>query len=526
MNQTNAVSSPEESPSSILAELVDELAAQAQAGERVDLEGVLRAHPEHAAELRRLWDALGALHDLSGSAEEQLAGVASLKDGVVGPGAGVLGDFRLLGEIGRGGMGVVYEAEQVSLRRRVAVKVLSFAAALDARQLQRFKNEALAAAQLHHTHIVPVYFVGCERGVHFYAMQYVEGQSLAAVIAERRELEARQTGNVQPDASPLSADTVDPAAGRAVAAASAERGALQGALSTVRSAGDSAWFRKVAELGAQAAEALEHAHQQGVIHRDVKPANLLVDGHGHLWVADFGLAQVQNDPRLTITGDLVGTLRYVSPEQALAKRGLVDHRTDVYSLGATLYELLTLKPAFPGTDRQELLRQIAFEEPCPPRRLNKAVPKELEEAELLNHQVVEVRRRAQGVGNGNTATANHTLAELLYSQGRSAEAEPLFREAIKNYLLLGLKSRRHAPAAMQGLAFALKDQGKLAEAESFAKEAIQILRQLRPEDHADGLVTLGAILTAAGKAADAEPLLRKGLKIHRAVLPTNTTALR
>ena len=134
----------------------------------------------------------------------------------------------------------------------------------------------------------------------------------------------------------------------------------------------------MAELGIQAAEALDHAHALGIVHRDVKPANLLVDGRGSLWVTDFGLAHIQSDARLTMTGDLVGTLRYMSPEQALAKRVVVDHRTDVYSLGATLYELLTLEPAFAGTDRQELLRQIAFEEPKPPRRINRAIPAELE----------------------------------------------------------------------------------------------------------------------------------------------------
>src|SRR5437763_15676049 len=116
----------------------------------------------------------------------------------------------------------------------------------------------------------------------------------------------------------------------------------------------------------------------GVVHRDVKPANLLLDARGRLWVTDFGLAQVQTDARLTATGDLLGTLRYMSPEQALAQPVGVDHRTDVYSLGATLYELLTLEPAFPGRDRQEILRQIALEEPRPPRRLNARIPAELE----------------------------------------------------------------------------------------------------------------------------------------------------
>jgi tetratricopeptide (TPR) repeat protein len=128
----------------------------------------------------------------------------------------------------------------------------------------------------------------------------------------------------------------------------------------------------------QAAEALEHAHQLGIVHRDIKPANVLVDGRGNLWITDFGLAHCQSQAGLTMTGDLVGTLRYMSPEQALAKRVVVDHRTDVYSLGATLYELLTLEQAFSGRDRQELLRQIAFDEPRPPRRLNRAIPRELE----------------------------------------------------------------------------------------------------------------------------------------------------
>jgi WD40 repeat protein/serine/threonine protein kinase len=268
-------------------------------------------------------------------------------------------------------MGVVYEAEQLSLRRRVALKVLPFAATMDPRQLQRFKNEAQAAAQLHHTHIVPVHYVGSERGVYFYAMQFVEGQSLAAVIAGLRTA-------TNPVVSPVDQPTVDPSAGQPIPPTGVDTARGLDGLSTARSSKDAAWFRTVTRLGIEAAEALDHAHQRGVVHRDVKPANLLVDATGHLWVTDFGLAQMQSDARLTITGDLVGTLRYMSPEQALAKRVVIDHRTDVYSLGATLYELLTLEPAFTGTDRQELLRQIAFEEPRPPRRLNRTIPAELE----------------------------------------------------------------------------------------------------------------------------------------------------
>src|SRR5206468_3980372 len=131
-----------------------------------------------------------------------------------------------------------------------------------------------------------------------------------------------------------------------------------------------AYVRAVAELARQAAEALDHAHQVGVIHRDIKPGNLLIDKHGHLWVADFGLASVQGGDGLTATGDVLGTLRYMNPEQASARRGVVDHRTDVYSLGVTLYELLTLRPAFEGRDREEVLSQMVAGEPRLPGRLN------------------------------------------------------------------------------------------------------------------------------------------------------------
>jgi serine/threonine protein kinase len=258
-------------------------------------------------------------------------------------------------------MGVVYEAEQVSLGRRVALKVLPFAATMDPRQLQRFANEARAAAGLHHTNIVPVYGVGCERGVHYYAMQFIDGRTLADLIAQQGGQAPSQAPTAAPSEAAGSATTAPPAA---QATGVAPR--------------DAAYFRQVAEWGIQAAEALDHAHQLGVVHRDVKPANLLVDGAGRLWVTDFGLAQMQNDTRVTLTGDLVGTLRYMSPEQALAQRVVIDHRTDIYSLGATLYELLALRPAFPGNDRQELLRQISFEEPRRLRRHDRAIPRELE----------------------------------------------------------------------------------------------------------------------------------------------------
>src|SRR5262249_34958378 len=139
-----------------------------------------------------------------------------------------------------------------------------------------------------------------------------------------------------------------------------------------------AHYRRIAQWGIQAAEALEHAHCLGIVHRDIKPSNLMIDAAGKLWTTDFGLARTGTDAGLTMTGDVVGTLRYMSPEQALAKHSLVDHRSDIYSLGATLYELLTLRPVVDGNDREEILRKISFEEPSPPRSQDRAIPADLE----------------------------------------------------------------------------------------------------------------------------------------------------
>jgi tetratricopeptide (TPR) repeat protein len=327
-----------------------------EAGDCPDRQAFLARHADIAAALAPCLDGVSLLRAGAPRMLPSTTDGSSPGGRAEPPHEGTLGDFRLVREIGRGGMGVVYEAVQISLGRPVALKVLPFAAALDARQLQRFKNEAQAAAQLHHSNIVPVYAVGCDRGVHFYAMQLIDGQSLAAVIAGLRH-------------------GTPPAPGAAEAAAATP---AREAGSTLLSARGPAYFRRVAELGVQAAEALEYAHQLGVVHRDVKPANLLLDTAGRLWVTDFGLARCQAGPGITRTGDVVGTLRYMSPEQALSRHGLIDHRSDVYSLGVTLYEALALRPPYPGRDREELLRQLALGDPPPPRRHNAALPGELE----------------------------------------------------------------------------------------------------------------------------------------------------
>lgn len=370
---------------------------------------LLAAHPDLADDLstffagRRLMERMASPSLFAAALPERSATDPSLGDeggGHVGVPSGPaergelgrIGDFRLVREVGRGGMGVVYEAEQISLRRRVALKVLPFAATFDSRQLQRFRNEAQAAAQLHHTAVVPIYAVGVESGVHYYAMQFIDGQSLAELIEGlrriNREIDAKNGRDVPDVAESLApselSQTIDyPAARRfeyrsASGPTSTVAAATLSVISREQHSRSRRYFERIAGLGVQAAEGLEHAHQVGVVHRDVKPANLLLDARGDLWVTDFGLALFRSDPGPTITGELVGTIRFMSPEQAMGTKGLVDHRTDVYSLGITLYEMLTLNPAFEGRDRHELLRQIAQQEPRPPRTVDRSIPIELE----------------------------------------------------------------------------------------------------------------------------------------------------
>ena len=365
----------------LVGRILDELAGRIRRGEDVDLSAYAGEHPEHAEQIRRLGPTLQAIAAIDQAAEPAGGPAAVGKDGAI-PAAPLgtreqqLGDYHIVREVGRGGMGVVYEAQQLSLRRRVALKVLPFAAVLDPRQVARFKNEALAAAQLFHPHIVEVFAVGCERSVHFYAMRFIDGPTLAQVIGQlrqdRSELPAMP---VRPIVTPASANASNGAASGDQAAALTQ---VLGSLSTNGSVTSREFFQSAAVLARKVAQALDYAHQQGIVHRDIKPGNIMIDGAAEPWVTDFGLAHIESDVSLTLSGDVLGTLRYASPEQALGKRGVIDHRSDIYSLGVTLYELLTQQPAFPETDRQRLLQQIATEDPPPLREINPQVPGDLE----------------------------------------------------------------------------------------------------------------------------------------------------
>ena len=357
-----------------LTEILDQYLSSLDDGVPPPREALLLEHADLAGPLAAYLDSLDELHNVA-------AGFASADEADVNPAAAAtrdekrLGDFRLLREVGHGGMGVVYEAHQISLDRRVALKVLPFAAVLDSKQIARFKNEAQAAAQLDHPNIVSVYAVGSDRGVHFFAMQLIDGQPLDRAIEELREHSGRAT-------SPT--NSADTSSDSELKAGSTNRSFL-----TEISPDRSSYFRTVMGLGIQAAEALHAAHEYGVVHRDVKPSNLLLDGEGKLWVTDFGLARCQSEKALTQTGDLVGTLRYMSPEQTLGQSALVDQRTDIYSLGATLYELLTLEPAFPGDDGPDLLRRLAEQDPRPLRDLQPKIPVDLQ---TVIHKAMARRR--------------------------------------------------------------------------------------------------------------------------------------
>ncbi len=303
-------------------------------GEDTTVDELAEEHPEFAHELRR------RLH--------------LLVDAGFLEGGRVFGPYRLLHALGRGGMGVVYAARDEQGQRVVALKLLPSRLSHDKRALARFEREIKAAAQLDHAHIVPILGWGDEEGVPYYAMEYVAGRTLAQVIAA---LDRLGVGPEQLEAQHL--DIAAPLEGR-------------------ETRWGRAYVEAVCRLVVDVAEALEHAHGHGVVHRDVKPSNILLRDDGRALLFDFGLARVDTEASLTLTGDFTGTPHYTSPEQLSSRTEVIDGRSDVYSLGVTLYELVTLRRPFAGGSLQALSREILSCEPEPPRRFNASVPKDLE----------------------------------------------------------------------------------------------------------------------------------------------------
>ncbi len=345
---SRSISTPESESEFLRNAAIAEAVEQARREHReVDIASLAAAHDMQPHEVEASIEALRALDAISAGLQAE----ADSDSFVESAGAArELGDYRLVRKIGHGGMGVVYEARDRSIDRRVAIKILPFACAHDERRLQRFQREARAAGRLEHPHIVPVYAVGRSDGVPYYVMKLIEGENLSQRMERLRE---------HPD-----------------------RDAILASESHIRAG---------VEIARQAADALAHAHERGVIHRDVKPSNWILDAEDRVWITDFGLALLDHGstdtergvessaapPEPTRTGDVLGTLQYMSPEQASGRRD-VDARTDVYGVGASLYEWLTLARPIEGNDRADLLRRIASDEPKRLRRHGNAIPRDLE----------------------------------------------------------------------------------------------------------------------------------------------------
>ncbi|MCK4298095.1 MAG: serine/threonine protein kinase, partial [Planctomycetes bacterium] len=278
----------------------------------------------------------------------------------------------------RGGMGVVYEATQLSLNRKVALKVLPPGATPEQRDIERFQREAQAAARLDHPNIVPIYAQGEEEGTHYYAMRLVRGRSLDQIIHDVRGIDLPACTSTELVRT-ITADSQATIALEDRPTVPLEEGGPEEAPPERRPTDLSLkYFRTAARLIMEVAEALEYAHSQGVVHRDIKPDNLMLTPEGHLVVTDFGLARFLSAPSITISGEMMGTPAYMSPEQVRAEQQAIDHRTDIYSLGVTLYEMLALEVPFRADTREALLRQILMKDPPPLRRINPRMPRDLE----------------------------------------------------------------------------------------------------------------------------------------------------
>jgi serine/threonine protein kinase len=422
-------------------ELADDFVARQRRGETPTVEEYAARYPEHADEIRDLFPAIAAMERF-----KPQPGPQRLWPGETRSPSGTLGDCRLIREIGRGGMGVVYEAEQESLGRRVAVKVLPGAGRVDDQAMGRFLREARTAASLHHGNIVPVFGAGEDQGLRYYIMPLIAGVGLDRVLRSLRQRSGLAEGAAAlSTADPRSAEAESIAdtlldgslAAESSAAAPARSGKPEGLAERPPGGPHPAlgplYWQCIARIGIQVADALEHAHEQGVWHRDIKPANLLLDGSGTVWVTDFGLAKAMADDDLSRTGDLVGTLLYMAPERFC---GAADARSDIYSLGLTLYERLTLRALHLTGDRAEMIRQATEGRHEPPRATNPRIPRDLETI-ILKAIDPEPRFRYATAGALSADLARFCAGEPIAAR-RAAAPERLVRWIGRNRVVAAL----------------------------------------------------------------------------------------
>jgi WD40 repeat protein/serine/threonine protein kinase len=428
----------------LLNDLAHEFAQRLRRGERPSLTDYTVKYPELAAEIRELFPTLLVMEEFGSVAGPKVGPLISASDARMPQ---RLGEYRILREVARGGMGVVYEAVQESLGRHVALKVLPRHGRMDSSPLERFRREAKAAAQLHHTNIVPVFGVGEHEGVHYFAMQFIQGQSLDTVLHELKQLRNRElhaigderltvsltkgllTGRFVSDDEenkpcthqglPEFSSAANPVVAESAPLPSPKLHGGSDSSSSTLGQPEVQYFRSVARVGVQVADALSYAHQQGILHRDIKPANLLLDTHGTVWVTDFGLAKAEGTEQLTEPGDIVGTIRFMAPERF---HGQSDQRSDIFSLGLTLYELATLRPAFAASERAQLVQRILQEEPPPPRKVERLISRDLETI-ILKAIAKEPEQRYQ-----SAADLAEDLRRFLADRSIYARRSPIWEQ--------------------------------------------------------------------------------------------------
>jgi WD40 repeat protein/serine/threonine protein kinase len=497
--------------SEVVLALAEEFLERYRQGERPSLREYTDRHPDLADEIREVFPAMALMENIAlvDESAEEGAQAAAASEAVP---LQQLGDYRIIRAIGHGGMGIVYEAEQVSLGRHVALKVLPRKMLLDVKHRRRFEREARLAAKLHHTNIVPVFGVGEQDGLPYYVMQFIQGLGLDQVLEELKRL--RTVGGELGKAAPAAGS----AAGKELSAADVARSLLTGHFdlapadssrdlnpseglpdaspdfapeqaskparpgldssvvlpgqSGPRQAKPPTYWQSVAQIGVQVAGALEYAHQQGVLHRDIKPSNLLLDRRTTVWVTDFGLAKASDSDDLTHTGDVLGTLRYMPPE---AFEGRSDARSDVYSLGLTLYELVAFQPAFDEKDRNKLIKHVTTGEPPRLDRLNLEVPRDLV---TIVHKVIDRDPRQRYASAGELAADLQRFIDDEPIMARPiGPGERLIRWCRHNPLLAGSLAAVAATLVVGTVvawllaAWALNEKGRANEEAGRARDA-------------------------------------------------------